>query len=140
MRTMRFAPLAAIGCVALLALVGCRDRSSVQDDQDKLCVEVAEVDRSVTELAAVEPNAGGAARIREIRTRLEAQWREVEEASKEVGSFRIDAVRQAYNNVLASINGVNDEGTLRQAEPRIDAAAGEFSTARLDMHNTAGCS
>lgn len=137
--TRRFAPLAAMGCVAVLMLVGCRDRSSVQDDQDKLCGEVAEVDGTVTQLAAVEPNAGGAARIRELRTQLEAQWQDVEEASRDVGSFRIDAVRQAYNNVLASINGVNDEATLRAAEPRIDAAAGEFSTSRVDLHTTAGC-
>ncbi len=137
--TRRFAPLAAMGCVAMLMLVGCRDRSTSQDDQDKLCVEVAEVDGTVTQLAAVEPNAGGVARIRDLRARMEAQWRDVEEASREVGSFRIDAVRQAYNNVLASVNGVNDEATLRDAEPRIDTAAGEFSTARTDMHAMAGC-
>lgn len=137
--TRRFAPLAVMGCVALLALVGCRDRSTEQDKNDMLCTELSEVDGTVSRLAAAEPNAAGVAQVRLLRTQIEAQWRDVEEASRDAGGVNIQPVQQAYNNVLTSIRGVNDEASLREAEPRIDQAAGEFSTARLDLHTTARC-
>lgn len=123
----------------MLALVGCRDRSTEQDAQDDLCAELAELDGSVVQVAALEPTAANVARLRQLRTQMEAQFREVQESSEDVGALRVDAITQAYNNVLRTINGVNDEATFRQAEPQIDAAAGEFSTARLDLHTQAGC-
>lgn len=136
MRTRR---IAALAFVAMFTLVGCRDRSTPQDKADELCREMAELDATVTQLAALEPGPNSGARVRELRTQMETRYREVQEASEEVQSLRIDTVTQAYMNVLRSVNGVNDQATHAQAEAQIDTTAGEFSTARLDFHTTARC-
>jgi hypothetical protein len=123
----------------MFLLVGCRDRSTVQDAQDKLCSELGRVEGSVAQIAAVEPGPGAVARIRQLRTQMEAQYADAQEAASDVGAIRTDAVNGAYQKFLGSLNGVNDEATLVQAQAQIDQAAGEFSTARLDLHTTAAC-
>ena len=128
-----------MACVAMLMLVGCRDRSTDQDHEDRLCFELAELDGTVTRLAALDPSTATVARVRELRAELETRYRELQEAARDAPTVRIDPVTQAYNNVLRSIGGVNDPATLAQAEPEIDRAAGEFSTARLELHTSAGC-
>ena len=132
--------LATIFCVALLALVGCRDRSTDQDKQDKLCAQLGELDGVVARLAAVDSGAPDAvAQLRSLRSQLEAEYRDVQEAARDADNTRMDAVTQAYNKVVRSVSGVNDQATLAQAEPAIDEAAGEFSTARLELHTQARC-
>ena len=137
MRTRQWATLA---CVALLTLgVGCRDRSSVQDKEDKLCVEAAKLDASVTKLAGLAASNGDPAQIPKIRAEMEARHRDVLEAAKDVTALRIDKLNAAYDNVLKSINGVNSKESLAAAQPTIDHAASDFAAARLDMYDTAGC-
>lgn len=136
MRTRR---LAIVACVALLLLGGCRDRSTAQDKRDKLCEEVAELDGTVTRLAALEPSAATGAEVRELRARLEAQHRDVEEAAEDADDVRVEPVNQAYNNVVRSVSGVNDQATLIQAQSQIDQAAGDFSNARVELHSSARC-
>ncbi len=136
MKTWR---LATVACGALLVLTGCRDRSTAQSDQDKLCSEVAQLDGSVAQLAALEPSAASVARVKELRLQIEKQYKDVQDAAKDASGINIQPLTQAYNNVLRSINGVNDQDSLARAEPQIDQAAGEFSTARTDLHSAAHC-
>lgn len=138
MRTRRFATLA---CVALLVLgVGCRDRSTPQDKQDTLCVTLGKVDATVTKIASVAASGGDATQVPKLRTELETKWGDVEAAAKKVSAFRIDNVRTAYNEVLKSISGVNNQSALAAGQPAIDKASSDFAAARLDLYNTAGCS
>jgi hypothetical protein len=132
--------MATLVCVALLMLVGCRDRSTDQDHRDTLCAELGELDEAVARLAALEPTAASVPRVRELRSEMEEEYRDVQAAAGDATGVRLEPVTQAYNNVLRSINGVNDQATLAEAERRIDDAAGEFSTARLELHNSARCS
>ncbi len=136
MRTRR---LAVLLCIGVFMLVGCRDRSTDQGRKDKVCEELAELDGSVARLAALEPSAANVPRVRELRSQMEAQYKDVEEAADDAEDIRLEPVTQAYNAVLRSIQGVNDQGTFAQAEPTIDQAAGEFSTARLELHTSARC-
>jgi uncharacterized lipoprotein NlpE involved in copper resistance len=134
--TRRFA---ALVCIALFMLVGCRDRSTEQGSKDKVCEEVAELDASVAQLAALAPTAANVPRVRELRSRMEAQYEDVQEAGEDASDITLEPVTQAYNAVLRSIQGVNDEATLAQAESGIDDAAGQFSNARLELHTNARC-
>lgn len=131
----------AAACVAtvMLSFAACRDRSSVQDHQDKLCVELSKLDASVTKLAALTPSASSGAQVRQIRSDMASEYKNVQDAAKDVGSFKIDGVTKAYNDVLASFRSVNDQTTLAAAHDQIDKAAGEFSDARLQLNTTAGC-
>ena len=131
--------LATVVCLALLTLVGCRDRSTVQDKQDKLCSAVADLDGSATQIAAVQPDAGGVARIKVLRLDMQAQYKRLQDAAKDAQAIRIDPITQAYNKVLSSINGINDPTALAQAQPRINQAVGEFSDARTQLNQSAGC-
>lgn len=136
MSTRRLLPIVF---VALFLLVGCRDRSTVQDAQDDLCAEVSELDGTAARIAAVEPNAASVAQVRALRAQLEAQFRDVEEAAREAQAVNVDAVRQSYNSLLRATGGVNDQAALVQAEPQIDQAAGALSEARLQLNSSAGC-
>lgn len=137
MRTTRLAMVLA--CGALLVLGGCRDRSTPQDKQDTLCVELAKLDASVTKLASVAASAGNPSQVQQLRAAMEAQYLKVKEAAKDVTAFRLDSIDTAYQNVLKSSNGVNSPASLAAAQPTIDAAASAFAAARLDLHSTAGC-
>ena len=138
MRTRQWATLA---CVALLMLgVGCRDRSSVQDKEDKLCVEVGKLDATVTKLAGVAASAGNPNQLSQIRSDLQAGYNKVVAASKKVTAFKIDKLTAAYNVVLASFQGVNNPASLAAAQPKIDKAASDFAAVRLDLYDAAGCS
>jgi outer membrane murein-binding lipoprotein Lpp len=131
--------IVALAVVAPLLLVGCRNRLTSQDYQDRLCNAVASLDGSVAELASLQPTTANVARVKALRVKMEAQYKQVQASAKKAGGVGIDAVTRAYNDVLSSINGVNDESSFAQAEPRIDQVAGEFSDARLQLHDQAGC-
>ncbi|MEW6152922.1 MAG: hypothetical protein AB1673_02880 [Actinomycetota bacterium] len=131
---------AAVVCaLALVVLSGCRDRSTAQDKADRLCREVAEVDAIVTQLAALEPTAANAARVGELRSRLESEYADVERAARDTSGLSTAELTAAYNQVLAATSGVNSEASLAQARPAINVAAGEFSSARVDLHTTGRC-
>ena len=134
--TRRFAVLV---CIALFSLVACGERSTEQGDRDKVCEELAEVDGSVAQIAALEPSAANVPRLRELRTRMEAQYKDVQDAAEDATDIRLEPVTQAYNAVLRTIQGVNDQASLAQAERPIDDTAGQFSTARLEFNNNARC-
>jgi hypothetical protein len=131
--------LAVLMSIAMLLLVGCRDRDTEQGQKDKVCEEVAELDASVAQLAALEPTAANVPRVRELRSLMESQYGDVQEAAEDASGITIEPVTQAYNTVLRSIQGVNDQATLAQAESGIDDAAGQFSNARLELHTNARC-
>jgi hypothetical protein len=138
MRTMRVTTLA---CVALLALgVGCRDRSTAQDKEDTLCVELGKVDATITKIASIAASGGNASQLPQLRAELDTKWRGVEAAAKDVSAVKIDGVRTAYQNFLKTLNGVNNQATLAAGQPAIDRAAGDFAVARLDLYDAAGCS
>ncbi len=137
MRTRQWATLA---CVALLMLgVGCRDRSSVQDKEDKLCVEMGKLDATVTKLAGLAASGGNPSQLTQIRADLDKGYKNVQEAAKKVSAFKIDRLTTAYNNVLKTIQGVNSKETLAANQPAIDHAASDFAAARLEIYDTAGC-
>jgi hypothetical protein len=131
--------LAVLMSIAMLLLVGCRDRDTEQGQKDKVCEEVAELDASVAQLAALEPTAANVPRVRELLSLMESQYGDVQEAAEDASGITIEPVTQAYNTVLRSIQGVNDQATLAQAESGIDDAAGQFSNARLELHTNARC-
>ena len=131
--------LAALVCMALLLLVGCRDRTTEQGRRDKVCEELAELDGSAAQLAALEPTAANVPRVREFRSRMEAQYKDVQEAAEDASGITLETVSRVYNAVLRSIQGVNDQATLMQAESAIDEAAGQLSSARLELHTNARC-
>jgi hypothetical protein len=102
-------------------------------------MEVAQLDGQIAQAAGLEPSTASVARLKQLRVEMEKQYKDVQDAAKDASDVNIQPLSQAYNNVLRSINGVNDQDALARAESQIDQAAGEFSTARLDLHNTAGC-
>ncbi len=122
----------------MLALGACRDRSTPQDAQDKLCTRVAELDGLVSKLAALEPTTANLIQVRVLRIDIESKYKDVQEAAKDAG-VGYDALTRAYNDVLRSTNGVNDQTAFEQAAPQMDQAAGEFSEARLQLTMSAGC-
>ncbi len=139
MRTWRLTTLA---CVALMLLgVGCRDRSTAQDKEDKLCVELGELDQSITKLASLAASGGDPAMVATLRAEIEARYAEAQKAAEDTPALTssMAKVNAAYDMVIQSISGVNSEATLREAQPRIDSAAGEYATARLELYDTAGC-
>ncbi|MDQ3979209.1 MAG: hypothetical protein M3314_06620 [Actinomycetota bacterium] len=131
--------LAVLMSIAVLLLVGCGDGDTEQGQKDKVCEEVAELDASVAQLAALEPTAANVPRVRELRSLMESQYGDVQDAAEDASGITIEPVTQAYNTVLRSIQGVNDQATLAQAESGIDDAAGQLSNARLELHTNARC-
>ncbi|MGH9224911.1 MAG: hypothetical protein ACRD2W_14310 [Acidimicrobiales bacterium] len=133
--------LAALACIGMLLLVGCRDRSTPQNKSDKLCVEMGEIDGTITQMTAhaATGTPEAFARFRALRDRLPGQWAEVEEASMDVTSYQIGDLRNSYNKFLQTVSGVNDAATMAAKYPEIDVASGEFATVRLEAYNNLGC-
>jgi len=133
--------LAALACVGTFLLVGCADRSTPQNKQDKLCVEMGEIDGTITQMTALAAAGGGAnaAKFRDLREKLADQWADVEKASRDVTSFQITRVRETYNAFLQTVNGVNDAATMTARYVEIDRASGNFAVARLDAYDALGC-
>ncbi len=125
-------------CAGLLLLVGCRDRSTEQDHRDKLCAELGELDGAVAEAAALDASQASVVRLRELRSEMEAKNRDVQAAGREVDGINLGPINTAYNSVIRATN-VNDQAGLAAAEVQIDNAAGEFATARLELHTAARC-
>ena len=131
--------VAALACIGMFLLVGCRDRSTPQNKSDKLCVEMGEIDGSVTQMTAYAATGQNFDKFRALRDKLPAQWQDVEDASKDVTAYQINDVRTAYNKYLSTVNGVNDAATMSAKYVEIDAAAGEFATARLAAYQSLSC-
>lgn len=135
MKTVR-----TLACVALLVgLTACADRSTAQDDQDKLCEELAQMDGTVTRLAALDPNTVTVQQVRDLKAQIDREYRDVQEAAEEASPPRMDLVRSAYDNLSRSVATVNSRETFTAALPAINTAAGELSDARVEVHSSGGC-
>ena len=132
---------AAVVCVGMFLLVGCRDRSTPQNKADKLCVEMGKLDGTVTQMTAatVNPTPASLASFKSLRDQLAGQYAGVEAAAKDVTAYHIDKFTTTYNNFVKTVNGVNDVAALSAKHAEIDAAAGELATARLDLYDTGKC-
>ena len=133
--------LAALACIGFFVLVGCRDRSTPQNRQDELCVEMGELDGTITQMTAYAAAGGdaNATKFRQLRDKLAGQFNEVEDAAKDVTSYQITGVRDTYNKFVQTVQGVNDAATMTAKYVEIDKTAGDFATARLEAYNTLGC-
>jgi hypothetical protein len=130
----------ACACLALiLGLAGCADRSSIQDDNDKLCDELAQMDGTVTRLAALDPNTVTVQQVRDLKAQIDREYRDVQEAAKEAAPPRMDLVTSAYDNLSRSVATVNSREAFTSALPGINQAAGELSEARVEVNTTGGC-
>ncbi len=136
MATRRLVPVAA---VALLMLVGCSHATNVQASNDKLCSRVADMDGTVTQMAALDPTTPNVAQLRALRLKLAAQYKDVQDAAKDANSIHIDTITQAYQKVVGTENGVNDQGSFQAAQAPLGDAAGQFSDARTTLNSAAGC-
>lgn len=128
----------ALAFVALVALVGCADRSTPQDKQDKLCSKLGVMDKTVTELAALTPTAT-VQQVKTLKGQLDAEYKDVQAAAKDVSAFTIAPVTDAYNQLAKTVNGITTQDALVAAIPQIDAEAGTFSDARLQVNTNGTC-
>jgi hypothetical protein len=135
-KTWRLVPVAA---VALLMLAGCTHATNVQAANDKLCSRVADMDGTVTQMAALDPSTPNVAQLRALRLKLAAEYKDVQDAAKDADSVRIDPITQAYQTVVKASNSVNDTNSFQAAEAPLGDAAGQFSDARTALNSSAGC-
>lgn len=136
MKTTRVLLLAAVG---LLWLAGCSHATNVQATNDRLCSRVADMDGTVTSMAALDPTTANVVQLRTLRLKLAAQYKDVQDAAKDANSIRIDPISQAYQTVVSAANRVNDQGSFEAAQGQLDDAAGQFSDARTALNSSAGC-
>ena len=136
---MKTTRLVAVAGFALLVLAGCSHATNVQAANDKLCSRVADMDGTVTQVAALDPTTPNVAQLRALRLKLAAEYKDVQDAAKDANSIRIDTITQAYQRVVSATNSVNDQGSFERAEAPIDDAAGQFSDARTQLNTSAGC-
>jgi hypothetical protein len=120
-------------------LAGCSHSTNVQTANDKLCSRVADMDGTVSQMAALDPTTANVAPLRALRVKLAAQYKDVQDAAKDANSIHIDTITQAYQKVVSAVNSVNDQGSFERAEAPIDDAAGQFSDARTTLNSSAGC-
>ena len=138
---MRARRLATFGCVAVLLLgVGCRDRSTPQDKEDTLCVQLGKLDQSITQLASVAASGGNPAQVATLRAQMASKYKDVQAAAKKATALQLGNVTKAYNEVVTASASANTPEALAAAQPKIDMAASDFAAARLDLYNNAGCS
>ena len=128
----------ALACVALVMFAGCRDRSSVQDKQDKLCSQLGVMDKTVTELAGLPPTAT-VQQVKTLKAQLDAEYRQVQTAAKDVSAFTIAPITDAYNQLAKTVNGITTQDGVAAALPQINDEAGTFSDARLQVNTNGAC-
>lgn len=128
-----------MAALVLLLLAGCSHATNVQAANDKLCSRVADMDGTVTQMAALDPTTVNVAQLRALRLKLAAEYKDTQDAAKDANSIRIDTITQAYQKVVSAVNSVNDEGSFQRAEGALDDATGQFSDARTQLNTSAGC-
>ncbi|MGH9280185.1 MAG: hypothetical protein ACRD12_19055 [Acidimicrobiales bacterium] len=127
----------AFAALAVLALTACGSWSPQRSATDEVCIEVSEMDKSVTELAALPDNATSA-QVQQVKAKIDKEYQEVLEEANDSGAQGVDNITSAYNSVQRAISAATSQG-VAAARPQIESSAAEVNVARTQYNSSARC-
>ena len=118
------------------ALGGCANGAPAVDEaQATLCQRLAELQRSVRQMADVSAETT-VSELKALQAQLDGVVRAMRTANQVLRQTRIDELVAAYDNLVTTIDGLGSQERIGEARSQIQAAVAQVQTA-FDQANAA---
>jgi hypothetical protein len=131
--------LAGLLMASMFAFIACDDEPTQQEANEQFCDDVAELIASLRVIRDLDRNST-IEEVEDARDRAQNAYDNMIASAEGVVEANLDAVEQAYDDLLAAINEVNDEDTLEDALDEVDDELEELALQTSQLLNDVSCS
>jgi hypothetical protein len=121
--------------LTLAALLSACGQPSSAEAKDTFCGTLPQLNASALKVKAINPNTS-IEQAKEYGNELQAAWADTKSAAADVHEAQVDALQEAYDEMIREINAISDEEAIAGAQAQIEASVQKFEAAHQAITTT----
>ena len=121
--------------LAFAALLSACGQPSSAAAKDTFCATLPPLNAAALKIKSINPNTS-VEQAKEYGNELQAAWAGTKSAAADVHEAQVDALQEAYDEMIREINAITDEDTIAGAQAQIEASVQKFEAAHKAITTT----